>query len=342
MFIRDEGTPQLRVYWRQFADNQPKESQPDPNELCPVSITQIKNYLGKDKYKAFVWDGLSENWKAVDSYTVYPGMTLLLQSDNGGYDQKLGFVADGNAVVIPLSQAKDVNDSFRGDPDSYKAIPILLKAHLEHVADAANNLLRDLPIANEAIAVATIIAASWHDVGKAHEVFQQTLTKDQNLDGVQLWAKSASKARHCRPYFRHELASMLAWLLHGEKSPTHDLIAYLIAAHHGKVRMSVRAMPDEKPPKKKNKRFARGVHDGDILPPVQIVDFILPETVLQLDVMELGESVAMGASWTARTQKLLAEHGPFQLAWYETLVRIADWRASEQEQSGGKIEVEMK
>jgi len=47
--------------------------------------------------------------------------------------------------------------------------------------------------------------------------------------------------------------------------------------------------------------------------------------------MELGEG-EQGPSWTARTQKLLANYGPFRLAWLEALVRIADWRATRQEQ----------
>ena len=50
--------------------------------------------------------------------------------------------------------------------------------------------------------------------------------------------------------------------------------------------------------------------------------------------MELGEG-AHGDRWTARTQRLVAEHGPFRLAWLEALVRIADWRASGSEQEAG-------
>jgi CRISPR-associated endonuclease/helicase Cas3 len=50
--------------------------------------------------------------------------------------------------------------------------------------------------------------------------------------------------------------------------------------------------------------------------------------------MELGEG-AQGPSWTARTQALLATQGPFRLAWLEALVRIADWRATRQEQVSG-------
>ncbi len=39
----------------------------------------------------------------------------------------------------------------------------------------------------------------------------------------------------------------------------------------------------------------------------------------------------MGESWTSRTQRLLAELGPFRLAWLEALLRVADWRASRRE-----------
>lgn len=335
VFIRDAGSPQLRVFWRDFQDDKPEENQPGHAELCPVSIGQIKAYLGKDKQKAFVWDGLGENWKAVDQYSVYPGMTLLLRCDNGGYNPTLGFMADSKTAVEALPQANDSIDSYRGDPDSRKVIPILLEAHLGHVADAAQGLIENLEYDNGLMASAIATAAAWHDVGKAHQVFQETMTKNTNLDKQELWAKSASQAHHSRRYFRHELASMLSWMAHDDKSPTHDLIAYLIAAHHGKVRMSLRAMPDEKPPAEPNKRYARGVHEGDCLPSLLVNGETVPATTLQLDVMELGEST-MGSSWTTRTQRLLTEHGPFLLAWYETLVRIADWRASEQEQQTGE------
>lgn len=330
VFIRDEGTPQLRVFWRDFQDDNPDQIQPDHTELCPVSLNQIKAYLGKDKQKAFVWDGLSENWKAIDQYSVYPGMTLLLRCGNGGYDAALGFIADGKTAVDALTPAANAVDSYRGDTDSRKTIPILLEEHLVHVAEAAQNLILNLHPGSDENTAAVLTAAAWHDVGKSHPVFQETMTKNTGLDDRQLWAKSASQGSHSRRYFRHELASMLAWLAQGKKSQNHDLIAYLIAAHHGKVRMSLRAIPDE-PPAEQDRRFARGVHEGDRLPPLQVEGRMLTETVLQLDVMELGAS-AMGASWTTRTQRLLAEHGPFLLSWYETLVRIADWRASDREQ----------
>ena len=34
------------------------------------------------------------------------------------------------------------------------------------------------------------------------------------------------------------------------------------------------------------------------------------------------------SSWTRSALALLHEHGPFRLAYLETLVRVADWRSS--------------
>jgi len=174
-------------------------------------------------------------------------------------------------------------------------------------------------------------------VGKSHAVFQATLTgcwPENDPKKSSLWAKSDCKGKHERPYFRHELASMLAWLL--AEKPEKDmenLTAFLIASHHGKVRMGLRAMPEEmEPPDADNTRFARGIWEGDQLPEIFLnKGDSIAATRLRLDIMELGEG-DMGHSWTARTQKLLREHGPFRLAWLETLVRIADWRATRREQ----------
>jgi len=44
--------------------------------------------------------------------------------------------------------------------------------------------------------------------------------------------------------------------------------------------------------------------------------------------MELGQSEQYGPSWLERSIALLEKYGPFRLAYLESLLRIADWRAS--------------
>jgi CRISPR-associated endonuclease/helicase Cas3 len=88
-----------------------------------------------------------------------------------------------------------------------------------------------------------------------------------------------------------------------------------------------------------NKHQARGVRDDDELPAVILpgldssTTVTAPKVVLHLDSMELGLGARYGRSWRERTQSLLETHGPFRLGWYETLLRVADARASRKAES---------
>jgi CRISPR-associated endonuclease/helicase Cas3 len=156
------------------------------------------------------------------------------------------------------------------------------------------------------------------------------------------WAKSNHRRRwnssDRRPHFRHELASALAFLqtYDGQQYTDQqytdqqytDLIAYLIAAHHGKVRLSIRSLPGEKEPTRADADglFARGVWHHDDLPPVDVPgEGVIDKTLLDLRLMRLGRG-----SWLERTLALRdhPELGPFRLAWLESLLRLADHRAS--------------
>lgn len=125
-----------------------------------------------------------------------------------------------------------------------------------------------------------------------------------------------------------------------------DLLIYLVAAHHGKVRMSLRSSPDDDrddvPDPPRGKRQARGVRDDDPLPGCQLpapdltTANVTPTVTLSLDPMELGLSSRYGASWRERTQLLLERLGPFQLGYLEALLRAADCRASAEEDERGR------
>jgi CRISPR-associated endonuclease/helicase Cas3 len=334
-YIRDTDDLDAQVFWR--VDPGPDQPQPMRTEVCRASLSQLRRYLEKrkDKMAAWRWDALDDKWKPYRE-APRPGLVLMLDAELGGYDVRFGFAPDQIKEPVPVltEMATATTESYDGDHRSLQARPVLLTAHLGHVEEAARNIAAALglmPEDTEAIAR----AGRWHDVGKAHEVFRATMTacSEMATHSSELWAKSPCRGKHARRHFRHELASMLAWLTHRSQEPQADLVGYLILAHHGKVRLSLRALPDEKSPPETTRRFARGVWEGEHLPSLALSGEVMPETVLHLDLMELGEG-GMGPSWTERMQRLLEMHGPFKLAWLETLVRIADWRASRIEQEG--------
>ena len=111
-----------------------------------------------------------------------------------------------------------------------------------------------------------------------------------------------------------------------------DLLAYLVCAHHGKVRMTWHASPADQRANDHRLRI-RGVREGDVLPPLRLANtdgefYQLPATALDLAPSQAGLSRRTGRSWTERVLNLVERIGPFTLAWLEALLRAADQRAS--------------
>ena len=341
-YIRDSDHPPVQVFWREFSDTPSSEmSPPSREELCPTTLNELNKFKGMK----WIWDSLTKRWSKINNTSIKPGMIILLNAADGGYNTEVGFRHDIHEIV-PIStnttSEHTMTEVYDGDWRSIQKIPIELSRHLTDAEQEAINICNSLDL-NDEDTKAIIKAALWHDVGKAHSVFQtailscEEMSPDSNHN--QLWAKSkCQNTRYERQYFRHELASALAWLQTHQNNNSStddsanntDLIAYLIAAHHGKVRMSLRAMPSELAADN-NRRYARGIWEGDILPQLIFGNEYLPPTELTLVFMELGTS-DMGPSWTTRTYTLLEKYGPFKLAWLEAIVRLADWRASSHEQ----------
>jgi CRISPR-associated endonuclease/helicase Cas3 len=111
-----------------------------------------------------------------------------------------------------------------------------------------------------------------------------------------------------------------------------DLLAYLVASHHGKVRVALHAAPRDQEYRDRDERGLpiRGVREGDRLPPVLIERGgpFLPEVTLTLEPAAIGLSARTGASWRERCLGLLDQFGPSGLAYLESLLRAADVRAS--------------
>lgn len=111
-----------------------------------------------------------------------------------------------------------------------------------------------------------------------------------------------------------------------------DLLAYLVLAHHGKVRMALHAGPKDQEYIARDERGLpiRGVRDGDALPAISLDGASsLPALSLTLAPAALGLSPITGRSWRDRTAALLRTHGPGALAYLESILIAADRRASD-------------
>jgi CRISPR-associated endonuclease/helicase Cas3 len=329
-FIRETDETDVAIAWRTWDDIKPSDDMGAirQDELCRVGLYNAKMFLDglkKKKRNAWIWERLQGTWTKAES--IYPGMNLLLHCSDGGYSDELGFT--GNFKDLPAELEGDSIEQDQNEADLLTNVGqfITLKQHAEDVAVEVQKLCDSLTN-YQLPEVLLERAGRWHDLGKAHEAFQEMMMRDRpDLENGQPWAKSDHKARirKERQGFRHELVSALVALQEGEPF----LLSYLVAAHHGKVRMTIQPRPNEKQADS-GKRYALGVWEGDLIPSVDLGDeLMIPEQEIDLQCMEFGGG-AQGESWTAQAIALLEEHGPFRLALLETLIRVADWRASDQ------------
>lgn len=330
-YVRATDDRDVQVAWRVLGDNPPDVDAPAPRaeELCRVPFFELQKLVEKSKAAVWRFDSLRREWVKADK--LFPGLVVVTDLTTGGYDDRLGFTKDKDNQPTSREQPggpteDDTSDVLAHGADSY----ITLAMHSEDAAAEMAALVDQLASVTTFVDLADLVrAARFHDVGKVHQVFQEMLTKklpaDDPVRAGGPWAKSDGKGggRSPRKFFRHELASALVWLHEGGS----DIGAFVIAAHHGKVRLSLRARPGEKPAPE-GRRFAHGVWDGEVLKSADLGGGVVTQQqTLSLACMELGGG-GEGPSWSDRMHRLLEDLGPFRLAWLETLVRVADWRAS--------------
>ena len=338
LFIREADENDVAIAWRDWLDPKPPQDMDaiQQQELCRVSIGKAREFfdrLKKQNQRVWVRDGL-QGWQ--EATTLYPGMTLLLHCSSGGYDPDLGFTG-----ITPQTPRVELEEQIAPDQDDRDNLSqgatkfVELAVHSQDVAEEVEKLCQQFPEFKLPIGL-LIKAGRWHDAGKAHPVFQTALTHNRPEQGREtLWAKSDHNFKNPadrysmprdRQGFRHELVSALLALQERQDF----LLCYLVACHHGKVRMTIQPRPTEKPTGVE--RFALGVHQGDLvhdqLPEIDLgADLQIKSQAISLDCMGLGDG-EHGESWVAQAIALLEEHGPFKLAFLETLIRIGDWRGS--------------
>jgi len=330
-FIRDTDDADVQVFWRNLPEGRPApdEAAPHRDELCRVPVAALKQ--NRD-WALWRWDHLDRQWARIfSSYEIYPGLTLLADAAGGGYSMELGWTGDKKNLpeVLSLSAAPEEGN----DDDPYAMAEwTTLADHTDDVVDAVNYFIKNIPVDDAALRDALLLAARWHDAGKAHPVFQSALRNGGQLPSESaIWGKAAiGNIAYERRGFRHELASGIAMLENGMP----DLSVYLAMAHHGKVRLSIRSLPHEQNPPEPESRFARGIWDGDILSEADLGGGVtLPETRMDLSYMALGDG-HKGPSWLSRAISLRdnPDIGLFRLAFLEAILRVADWRASKERQ----------
>ncbi|XYH98815.1 DEAD/DEAH box helicase [Sorangium sp. So ce1128] len=123
----------------------------------------------------------------------------------------------------------------------------------------------------------------------------------------------------------HPLARELAAVSEEEL----NLVAFLVCAHHGKVRTAWTSTPLDQAA---GHAGIHGVCEDDALGPFELAaaegDAPVPSLTLSLEPAALGVGARFGASWGERVAGLLEAWGPFTLAYLEALLRAADVRAS--------------
>jgi CRISPR-associated endonuclease/helicase Cas3 len=345
-FLRDSDDLDVQIGWLLLHDQPPADgTQPPPvSHLCPVPVGDMREAVQKGRI-VYRHDSMSGTWKPCGRRDVHPGQILLADSAAGGYSAEVGWDPASRHPVPPAQQEDApapgpegrLEESMSDDVASFdQPAWTPLRQHLADVEMEAAELGSSLP---EGLRETLRIAGGLHDVGKAHRAFQETLLRtadpaeraalQREVDEGRPWAKSACsyRTRHEPPHFRHELATALALMgkgalvLSGCDDP--DLVTYLAAAHHGRVRLGVRSMPDEATGR------ILGIADGDVVPAVPLAGGTFPACRLDTTLLGLGESDGR-PSWAARALELLERDdlGPFRLAYLEALLRIADWRAS--------------
>lgn len=397
-FIRSGEERDLQVFWQEVPNRTPQPRvKPIRAALCAVPAYKAREWLCNEKgerlragLRAWVWDYLDGAWRVASRRDLYPGQTVLVAAECGGYDPQIGWdgkVKDPVPVVAPVEVAPSELADAAQDDESLSNFPWqTIAVHGSAVGREASQIASILDADRRQL---FDLAGRWHDVGKAHEAFNNSIHRDFPGRPRRNDLAKAPEDAWLRPSelypdnrgqrrggFRHELASTLAlfavlqrhqrdhaallgpwrnllesagmWTEDEEvccRQPTEverevldlraedfDLVAYLVCSHHGKVRCSWHASPADQDAADTVLRI-RGIRDGDTLPPLLLAsrsgEFVeLPASQLRLDAAATGLNSATGRGWTERVLDLLRRHGPFTLAYLESLLRAADQRAS--------------
>ena len=189
-----EKTADVTVFWRKFDSD--KE---DPNsdegqglqrdELCPVSVSKLKEEFLKDSRKAWFWEPKKKRWEPMWPADLCPGMTLMLPAAYGGYETTLGWTGDPQSKIDenipPPGPFEDREDE---DRESITGNWVSLETHLSDTRNAAERISTSLNL-EESESKCLLRAAELHDIGKSLDRWQGKLPCPRPKEN-ELYAKS--------------------------------------------------------------------------------------------------------------------------------------------------------
>ena len=360
--LEEGGTgPDIGVAWATWTPGE--DGEPDPEVRFPAAEWRCaapQGLVGELARDRAVWGrGAEGQWVRVrDVAEVRPFTMLLVNAADGGYDPVGGVDPAVRSPVpgcprlrTPQEDAALEAEAAEPDEEAPRRPWQTLNSHCEDTRDQAAALVRVLGASIPAAAAASaVLGAYLHDVGKGHPTWQDALCAlapepdAAAVQGGRPWAKSGHGASGRLEFaggvsFLHELASLLIIdsPLRGllGAAPDADLCRYLVLAHHGRLRMRIAEPPggepsaaqrsEAEPEAASGARVIFGLEQGavSVMPPM----LGLGESQLSVDLAPFG-SGGDDSAWNQTAAGLLGKYGPFRLAYLETLVRIADWRAS--------------
>lgn len=239
-FIRSGEERDLAVFWADLAINQTPDSKlrSSRDELCTVPFLKAREWLcGKETStakaprlkhgtRAWVWDWLDGAWRTAERRDLYPGQTVLVAADCGGYDPETGWDPEAKAKVDPVADAattpplEDLADSGQDD-ESLSAYPWkTIATHGRETGALARSIVSSI---DAGLADLFDVAGRWHDAGKIFPAFNGSIQWDypgrpQRDDLAKAprgawytgWALYPMPDGTHRLGFRHELISVLA------------------------------------------------------------------------------------------------------------------------------------
>jgi CRISPR-associated endonuclease/helicase Cas3 len=235
-----------------------------------------------------------------------------------------GLILRGSRRLQVTSQEVDLFTD-EDDASASGTVPVPLSEHLPGVAEFAKRYAEGSGLDQEFVG-AIELAGRLHDLGKADPRFQALLRNGQRYTAGDLLAKSGDipkgrasfeRVRRAADYpegGRHELLSVRLAENADDRLPSdaslRELVLHLIASHHGYCRPFAPVIEDERPVGVDFEMFGRNWS---------------AVSATQLERLDSGVST--------RFWSLINRHGWWGLAWLESLLRLADHRRSEFEQT---------